>query len=56
MTVGRYVSPSGTVLGGKGLSPDEHVIVFPSETGEPDRILQRGLDVIRAEPAARKAA
>jgi carboxyl-terminal processing protease len=56
MTVGRYVSPSGTVLGGKGLSPDEHVIVFPGETGEPDRILQRGLDVIRAEPAARKAA
>ena len=33
MTVGRYVSPSGSVLGGKGLSPDERVLVFPGETG-----------------------
>jgi carboxyl-terminal processing protease len=56
MTVGRYVSPAGTVLGGKGLSPDEHVIVFPGETGETDRILQRGLDLVRSEPAARHAA
>jgi carboxyl-terminal processing protease len=56
MTVGRYVSPAGTELGGKGLAPDEHVIVFPDEPGETDRILQRGLDLVRAEPAARGAA
>ena len=55
MTIGRYVSPSGQVLGGKGLSPDERVIVFPGETGERDLILERGLEVIRAD-AARQAA
>ncbi len=55
MTVGRYVSPSGQVLGGKGMAPDERVIVFPGETGERDLILERGLEVARAG-AARKAA
>ena len=55
MTVGRYVSPSGQVLGGKGVSPDERVIVFPGETGERDLILERGLEVVRAD-AARQAA
>jgi carboxyl-terminal processing protease len=54
MTIGRYVSPSGQVLGGKGISPDERVIVFPGET-EQDLILERGLEVIRAD-AARQAA
>jgi hypothetical protein len=34
MTVGRYLSPSGTPLGGKGLAPDDRVIVFP-ESREP---------------------
>jgi carboxyl-terminal processing protease len=56
MTVGRYVSPSGQVLGGKGLSPDERVIVIPDETGDRDAILERGLEVARGETAARKAA
>ena len=55
MTVGRYVAPSGQVLGGKGLTPDERVLVFPGETGERDLILERGLDVARNVPA-RKAA
>jgi carboxyl-terminal processing protease len=55
MTVGRYVSPAGQSLGGKGLSPDERVIVFPGETREKDQILERGLEVIRAS-SARKAA
>jgi C-terminal processing protease CtpA/Prc len=55
MTVGRYVSPSGQTLGGKGLSPDERVIVFPGETRENDPILERGLEVIRAG-SERKAA
>ncbi len=56
MTVGRYVSPSGQVLGGKGLSPDERVIVIPGGAGERDAILERGLEIARGETAARKAA
>ena len=57
MTVGRYVSPSGQVLGGKGLTPDERVLVLPGETGERDLILERGLEIIRSTDApARQAA
>jgi carboxyl-terminal processing protease len=56
MTVGRYVSPSGQVLGGKGLVPDERVTVIPGETGDRDLILERGLEVVRAASAARRAA
>ncbi len=55
MTVGRYVSPSGQTLGGKGLAPDERVIVFPGEPREKDLILERGLEVMRSA-TARKAA
>lgn len=56
MTVGRYVSPSGQILGGKGLSPDERIVVFPGENPDHDRILDRGLELIRAETPAAKAA
>jgi len=57
MTVGRYVSPSGQVLGGKGLSPDERVLVLPGETGDRDSILERGLEIVRSSDVpARKAA
>ena len=56
MTVGRYVSPSGQVLGGKGLAPDERVIVFPGENSDSDRILERGLEIARSEAPARQAA
>jgi carboxyl-terminal processing protease len=57
MTVGRYVSPSGQVLGGKGITPDERVLVIPGETGERDLILERGLEIIRSTDApARQAA
>jgi carboxyl-terminal processing protease len=56
MTVGRYLSPSGQALGGKGLAPDDRVIVFPGETREKDQILERGLEVIRGASAERKAA
>jgi carboxyl-terminal processing protease len=57
MTVGRYVSPSGQVLGGKGLTPDERVLVLPGETGDRDLILERGLEIVRSTDApARKAA
>lgn len=56
MTVGRYVSPSGKVLGGKGLVPDERILVLPGEPGERDLILERGLELVRAEAPARRAA
>ena len=56
MTVGRYVSPSGQVLGGKGLTPDERVLVLPGEPGERDLILERGLEVVRGDAPARRAA
>jgi carboxyl-terminal processing protease len=56
MTVGRYLSPSGTPLGGKGLAPDERVIVFPGESGARDAILERGLEVARGASSARRAA
>ncbi len=55
MTVARYVSPSGQTLGGKGLAPDERVIVFPGEKGDKDPILERGLELVRSS-SARKAA
>ncbi len=55
MTVGRYVSPNGEVLGGKGLTPDERVLVYPGESSDRDPILERGLSVAR-NSAARKAA
>jgi carboxyl-terminal processing protease len=56
MTVGRYISPSGTQLAGKGLAPDDRVIVFPGETGGKDAILERGLEVARGATPARRAA
>ncbi len=55
MTVGRYQSPSGMLLGGRGLSPDERVITFPGETDGRDPILERGLEVAR-RGALRQAA
>jgi carboxyl-terminal processing protease len=63
MTVARYVSPSGTVLAGKGMSPDDRVIVFPDRTGastpanpSQDPILERGLEVARGAVPGRRAA
>jgi carboxyl-terminal processing protease len=56
MTVGRYFSPSGTQLGGKGLTPDERVVVFPGEPGAKDTILERGLEVARGAAPAHRAA
>jgi carboxyl-terminal processing protease len=54
MTVARYQSPSGTILGGKGLSPDERVITFPGDADGRDPILERALEVARRP--ARQAA
>jgi carboxyl-terminal processing protease len=56
MTVARYVSPSGTPLGGKGLVPDDRVIVFPGEAEAKDPILTRGLEVARGAAPGRRAA
>jgi carboxyl-terminal processing protease len=66
MTVARYVSPSGTVLAGKGMSPDDRVIVFPERTGaatpgaattsQSDPILERGLEIARGAVPGRRAA
>jgi carboxyl-terminal processing protease len=55
MTVARYQSPSGSLLGGKGLAPDERVITFPGETDGRDPILERGLEVARRAPARQAA-
>jgi carboxyl-terminal processing protease len=56
MTVARYVSPSGRPLAGKGVSPDERVIVFPGEPAGKDSILERGLEVARGSNPGRRAA
>lgn len=55
MTVARYQTPSGAVLGGKGLSPDERVIVFPGDADDRDPILERALEVARRTPARQAA-
>jgi len=56
MTVARYVSPSGTPLAGKGLTPDERVLVFPGESDAKDPILTRGLEVARGAVPNKRAA
>jgi carboxyl-terminal processing protease len=55
MTVARYQTPSGVILGGKGLPPDERVIVFPGDTEGRDPILERALEVARRAPARQAA-
>lgn len=55
MTVGRYVSPGGQTLVGKGLSPDERVIFFP-DGEKKDAILERGLEIVRRGVPLRRAA
>jgi carboxyl-terminal processing protease len=59
MTVARYVSPSGTALAGKGLAPDDRVLVFPDQTPRSpngDPILERGLEIARGAVPGRRAA
>jgi carboxyl-terminal processing protease len=55
MTVGRYVSPAGSTLGGKGLAPDNRVLVFPGDGETKDPILTRGLEVARSSAPGRRA-
>jgi carboxyl-terminal processing protease len=58
MTVGRYLSPKGTALGGKGLPPDDRVFSFAGdgENEGRDTILERGLELARDPKAPRKVA
>ena len=58
MTVGRYLSPNGTALGGKGLQPDDRVFSFAGdgENEGHDTILDRGLELARDPKAPRKVA
>jgi carboxyl-terminal processing protease len=61
MTVARYVSPSGTPLAGRGLSPDDRVIVFADQSAggkspAGDPILDRGLEVARGAVPRRRVA
>jgi len=58
MTVGRYLSPNGTTLGGKGLQPDDRVFSFAGdgENEGRDAILERGLELARDPKAPRKVA
>ena len=61
MTVGRYVSPKGTPLGGKGLVPDDRVLSFAGDSEKEaregrDPILERGVELARDPRAPRRVA
>jgi carboxyl-terminal processing protease len=52
MTVGRYVTPSGTELAGKGLKPGVTVDVFPEDrTDKSDPVLRKALELARGTSA-----
>ncbi len=55
MTVGEYVTPSGTELTGRALRPTIRVDLFPGEKSDGDPVIRRAVDVARgtaAKPAA----
>ena len=62
LTVAKFMSPKGTSIHGQGLvpsvpvAPDEEEV--PEGAAKPDRILEKGLEVLKAEsaPAAKAAA
>jgi carboxyl-terminal processing protease len=56
LTIGRYVSPSGTPLGSRGLTPDERVVTYPGDSSDRDAILERGLELAREGATSRRAA
>ena len=63
LTVAKYMSPKGTSIHGQGLTPsvpvaadDEEDEDRPEGTLRPDRILEKGLDVLKAEAPTAKAA
>ncbi|HUL78769.1 MAG TPA: S41 family peptidase [Vicinamibacteria bacterium] len=62
LTVGKFVSPKGTAIHGQGLEPTVPVAVErdedeapPAGGGHPDRILEKALEVVKAEAPAAKA-
>lgn len=62
LTVAKYMSPKGTSIHGQGLSPSVPVAAereededLPEGTPRPDRILEKGLEVLKAEAPAEKA-
>ncbi len=50
LTVGEYVSPSGTELTGKGLRPTARVDLFPDDAGG-DAILKKAVEIAHGAPA-----
>ncbi|HET9794790.1 MAG TPA: S41 family peptidase [Thermoanaerobaculia bacterium] len=50
LTVGEYVSPSGTELTGKGLRPTSRVDLFPDDTPG-DAILKKAVEIAHGAPA-----
>lgn len=63
LTVAKYMSPKGTSIHGQGLAPSVPVAAerdededLPEGAAPPDRILEKGLEVLKAEGTAQKAA
>src|SRR5512143_1237585 len=63
LTVAKYMSPKGTAIHGEGLTPSVPVAAqrdededVPEGATPPDRILEKGLEVLRSEGATQKAA
>jgi len=60
LTVARYVSPKGTAIHGKGIEPSVAVDIPDREEDDTtpvgDPILDKALEVLKAPPAAKKAA
>jgi len=63
LTVAKYMSPKGTSIHGQGLAPSVPVAAereededLPGGAPRPDRILEKGLEVLKAEAPAEKAA
>ena len=62
VTVAKYMSPKGTSIHGQGLAPtvpvaqEDEDADTPEGAAKPDRILEKGLEVLKAEAPAAKAA
>jgi carboxyl-terminal processing protease len=63
LTVAKYMSPKGTSIHGQGLAPTVPVAAereededLPEGTPRPDRILEKGLEVLKTPEPAEKAA
>jgi carboxyl-terminal processing protease len=63
LTVAKYMTPKGATIHGEGLQPSVPVADereededLPAGTPQPDRVLEKALEVVREEAAAAKAA